>query len=1354
MVRYTRFLAPVVLLLALPMLARCGKDSPTKPQPPPARTAIPPQPPTPAATAGDSATTSASDRAATVGDSASDRAALVALYNATNGPYWTNNENWLSEAPLGDWHGVTTDENGRVTKLSLDGRNGRNGNGNNLEGTIPVELGNLDKLLRLNLGSNRLTGAIPPELGRLSNLQTLSLSDNDLSGTVPDEIGSLTRLWFMNFQYNPGLRGPLPLTFTNLTSLEYFYIGRTRICAPTNPEMKAWLSTLKEHDVNRAPSCSDLEIEALTAFYNSTGGPDWTNNENWLSQAPLRDWHGVTTDGIGRVRGLNLANNNLSGALPPEIADLTGLRNLNLSRNAGLGGPLLLWLTGLSLDSLNLEGTHLCAIRDTAFQDWLKRIPDRSVADCAELDTEALVALVGLYASTGGRNWTNDGNWLSQAPLAGWHGVAVDASGRVTGLDLSDNNLIGALPASLGKLADLRRLDLSGNGGLVGPLPESLTGLSIESLDLAGTGLCAPSDASYRRWLNGIADASGVTDCAEIHPDWDALVAFYHETNGSNWNKNANWLSAEPLDEWFGVSTEAGGRVTALDLARNNLLGPFPPALGRLDKLERLNLGGNELSGPIPVELTNLENLRELHLPFCWISGTIPPELGNLTKLEVLDLNWNGTTLTGTLPVELGKLTKLRILGLGGNGLYGPIPAALSRLKELKSLNLSHNGFSESIPGEFGKLTKLESLYLNGNELSGRIPPELGQLSGLVELVMRRNGLTGPVPGELGGLTNLTRLALSRNELTGSIPDELGTMAALETLDLSYNQLAGSVPGELGRMADLRALLLAGNTEMTGPLPDELAALDLETLMLGDTRLCAPRNAVFRYWLRSVQNSRVASCDVPLEATAYLTQASQSLEHPVPLIAGKDALLRVFLKATGEADVPLPPVRASIYRGGGVVYTADAPGEASDLPASFDEETLTATANVRVPGSVVIPGMEVVIEIDPDKTLDPALGIAGRVPETGRIAPDVRELPVLDLTLVPFLWTEGPDHSVLSVIDGLTPESDLMRPTRDLLPVNDFQLTVHPPVWTSVDPVSDNVAVLLPEMDALYAVEGETGYYMGIFRAAGPQGGLLGIAKGIPSFISLSILDPYVIAHELGHNLNLFHAPCGGARGPDPFYPYEDGSIGVSGYDTMNESLVSPGTWDLMSYCEPMWISDYSFSRALSHRIALGTVTPPAFAAAAKGLLLWGGLDEAGELTLEPAFVVDAPIRLPETDGPYTLTGETEDGRNLFSLSFAISEYADAEGGSFAFILPVRATWPGNLRRVTLSGPEGFAEIGGDEDGDRYMALMRDGATGEVRGILRDWPDPNDPSVAGRRIPPEPGMDVTVSGGVPDQDSW
>ena len=102
------------------------------------------------------------------GDAATDRAALVTLYNATDGANWANNDNWLSNAPMGEWHGVTTDSDGRVTRLDLPY--------NQLTGGIPAELGSLSNLVRLALSGNRLTGGIPAELGSLSNLVRLDLS--------------------------------------------------------------------------------------------------------------------------------------------------------------------------------------------------------------------------------------------------------------------------------------------------------------------------------------------------------------------------------------------------------------------------------------------------------------------------------------------------------------------------------------------------------------------------------------------------------------------------------------------------------------------------------------------------------------------------------------------------------------------------------------------------------------------------------------------------------------------------------------------------------------------------------------------------------------------------------------------------------------------------------------------------------------------------------------------------------------------------------------------------------------------------------------------------------------------------
>ena len=676
----------------------------------------------------------------------SDKAILIALYNETNGPNWTSSENWLSEAPLDEWHGVRTDDEGRVVELRLTH--------NNLLGSIPAELGQLERLQTLTFWSNRLNGPIPPELGQLINLGTLWLSTNDLSGTIPPELGQLINLWQFGLAGNR-LKGTIPLEFSQLTNLSVLFLGNNDgLCVPENPEIQSWLDGISDKD--KVSSCSELDIAAMTALYNATGGPDWSNNENWLSDSPLGDWHGVTTDTNGRVAGINLMNNNLQGTLPSEIADLANLKTLNLASNLGLSGPLPSELIGSELESLILDGTGLCAPETTQYQNWLNSIPNQSVSTCVAQDTDTLIALVGLYNSTGGSNWADNTNWLSQASLGLWYGVTTDADGKVTELNLSDNNLSGSLPSSLSKLKDLTTLDLSDNGGLSGPLPLSLASISLESLSLDGTSLCAPTDDSFKTWLQGVSDTSGLTDCTSVNPDREVLVTLYNVTNGPNWNNNSNWLSAKPMGEWYGVTTDHSGRVTKLSLAGNNLLGTIPPELGQMNMLQILWLGFNELSGPIPPELGNLQNLRNLGIQLCWLSGTIPPELGQLTKLEVISLWGNGSTLTGPLPSEFGHLRKLASLRLSGNAFTGPIPAEFGQVISLEELDLRWNSITGQIPKEIGQLSRLRRLLLTRNKLTGTLPPKLGRLKNLLELDLSQNGISGMLPPELGQLNQFS----------------------------------------------------------------------------------------------------------------------------------------------------------------------------------------------------------------------------------------------------------------------------------------------------------------------------------------------------------------------------------------------------------------------------------------------------------------------------------------------------------------------------------------------------------------------------------------------------------------------
>ena len=584
-----------------------------------------------------------------------DRAALVALYNATGGANWTDNTNWLTDAPLYQWYGVSADPNGWVIHLYLDS--------NQLSGEIPAELANLTSLGALFLSHNRLSGEIPEELGSLTNLHTLELNGNQLTGQIPSELGSFPYLQIFELNGNR-LTGPIPVELGNLTNLIKLSLSDNQLSGKIPPELGN-LTNLTE---------------------------------------------------------LSLSNNQLSGKIPAELGSLPNLWSVYLSNNQLTGCVPASLMSVLDNDFAEL-GLPFCAMPDPGIVAG-----DRT-------------ALVALYNATGGANWANNINWLTDTPLGRWHGVKTDNTGRVTALDLDWNRLSGKIPAELGNLTNLEFLSLNVNQ-LSGAIPEELG----------------------------------------------------HMTNLATLSLEANRLSgAIPA----GLGSLAN--LTRLYLINNQLSGAIPEELGSLANLQILDLNGNRLTGPIPAGLGNLTNLRSLHLHGNQISGEIPEELGNLPNLTELDFSEN--PISGEIPAELGNLTNLRSLRFKGNQLSGEIPAELGSMTSLEALFLSHNRLSGPIPAELGSLPNLAGLFLNDNQLSGGIPAELGSLPNLAGLYLHNNGLSGEIPAELGSLPDLAGLFLHNNQLSGGIPAELGGLTNLEILSLSSNRLTGCIPASLRGVA-------------------------------------------------------------------------------------------------------------------------------------------------------------------------------------------------------------------------------------------------------------------------------------------------------------------------------------------------------------------------------------------------------------------------------------------------------------------------------------------------------------------------------------------------------------------------
>ena len=347
--------------------------------------------------------------------------------------------NWSADVPIRRWDGVhVAGSPGRVTKIKLQKRG--------LSGRIPAAIGRLEMLEELWLYTNKLTGAIPAALGGLGNLRWLFVADNDLGGQIPEALNRLTlaRLWLQKNDFTGCV--PYNLTLTR----EYKADRGLPACAPPG-------SATPTPTPTATPTPEPSDRAGLVALYNATSGPNWRNNTNWLSSHPISDWHGVATDSGGRVTTLYLGYNGLSGPIPPELGNLTHLKELWLGDDNDLTGEIPSELSQLT----RLE------VLDLGYSEVSGAIP-------------------------------------------GWLG---DLSGLRL-LYLDNNRFTGEIPPELGSLTRLELLTLHGNR-LTGTIPAELVNLSnLESLYLNGNRLTGCVPAGLRDVPNNDFDELGLPFCA------------------------------------------------------------------------------------------------------------------------------------------------------------------------------------------------------------------------------------------------------------------------------------------------------------------------------------------------------------------------------------------------------------------------------------------------------------------------------------------------------------------------------------------------------------------------------------------------------------------------------------------------------------------------------------------------------------------------------------------------------------------------------------------------------------------------------------------------------------------------
>ena len=1285
----------------------------------------------------------------------SDRAALEAFYHALGGDDWKDNTNWLSDEPLREWYGVDTNEDGRVRYLELEN--------NSLSGQIPAAIGLLDSLYSFALRDFTVTGPIPPAIGRWRQLRDLRLGGTNIEGPLPPEMGNMTGLDYVNLS-GTKLFGPLPETLANL-DVGRFYFGNTGLCLPRS--LAEWYAGRDDPSDNPLPCIPETaDRNVLVTLYNETGGPDWRRNDAWLTDHSLNTWKGIAADAegyvteiflpwnhltdsippelgdLGRLEVLGLYGNNLTGRIPPELGKLTKVRELSLSSNK-LEGPIPPEIGGMvSVDTMYLSGNDLSGPIPAEFGNLV------NLEHLALFENE----LSGPLPAEFGNLRKLKSMWLVDNKFEGPLPPELGDMTALEDISLARNRITGSIPPELGKLQNLKELGLNDNE-LTGPIPAELGNMaSLETLFL------------MRNQLSG-----------SIPPELGNL-------------SNLEWMWIFNNRLTGPIPAELGNlsKLVNMSIGTNELTGPIPAELGQLSALEALFVPRANLTGSIPPELGNLSNLQTLWLFRNELSGSIPAELGNLSALEDLTVSDNG--LTGVIPPELGQLTSLEYLGVRNNNLTGTIPAELGQLASLTGLSLSNNSLSGQLPPEIGRLANLEDFYVNGNsDLTGlmprtmmnlplgyldisdtwicphlddefqewldgipnayglRCPPTVTERYALSELYAAAGGDSwtdnsgwdseSPVSNWHGITVSTTdtlvrRLGLPSNGLAGSIAPAIGNLRKLETLDFTNNGLTGGIPVAMTSMDALDTLAVSGNTDMEGPLPFRMTGMTgLQALQYADTDMCASPSVTFQRWVDGLDLVEGATCDNPDAVKVsmpviYLTQSVQRRSADVPLLSGREALIRIFLVGDQANAFFEPEVVATFTHGGEEVHRAVMRSIDDRLPTFADEGNLRTSYNATIPAEHMVPGIELAVVADSAETIPRAEGSETRYPDTGSVALNVIGVPPIELTAVPVLYAENPDSSVIPWVDSIgdwgaeSPQVGLFRYS---FPFSEFSAKAREPYITSLDlTVENNTWGIILELEPVYRAEKGTGYWYAVSDS--DEGYVRGIAR-LNGLVSFGKPWDTELAHEVGHNLDLPHAPCGGALGVDPDFPYPNGSIGVWGYDFRDGSVVSPDRRrDIMGYCYDLgWLSDYYYEKVVRVRANKDeTWTNGSLSGAGpegEMLVLWGGALN-GELRIEPVHSMTTPPKLPAEAGAYRIEGFGRGGQTEFSLSFTPGE--DQYGNKyFFFAVPIEGDWEVSLERITLTGPEG--EVTVDRNDPRSLTIVTDPSTGRIRAILRDW---------------------------------
>ncbi|MBT7095523.1 MAG: hypothetical protein HN936_19925, partial [Bacteroidetes bacterium] len=435
-------------------------------------------------------------------------------------------------------------------------------------------------------------------------------------------------------------------------------------------DIEAWLPDRGERDrfkpiTNSASSTTQVDegdLQALTDLYNQCNGAGWVNNENWLDGDPST-WYGVSLNGEGRVAGLRLPQNNLTGELPSSFSNLTALQDLLLPNNFLEGTLPASWSVWSSIEYFELRNNNFSGNLPESWSDWtsIKRLLLGSNQIEGTLP-ESWGLMSSLEIIELGHNPINGTIPISWANLSQLQFIMLDWT-----------NLGGELPREWSNLTNLEHIILGGNQ-FEGTLPVEWANLqNIIQISV------------FWNNLNG-----------ELPNEWSSL------NNLEYLNLGGNYFSGLLPAGWSSLTM-----LRSISIEDNELIGELPASWALFSQLEYLDLSNNLLSGSLPGSWGDLGNILNINLSSNSLEGGIPHEW-NSSQFHSVLLGYN--ELSGEIPLSWTLNENLMYLGISENRFSVLPDFSASNLTDLwvRSNNLD---FADLIPN-MGILIEDNSRYI------------------------------------------------------------------------------------------------------------------------------------------------------------------------------------------------------------------------------------------------------------------------------------------------------------------------------------------------------------------------------------------------------------------------------------------------------------------------------------------------------------------------------------------------------------------------------------------------------------------------------------------------------------------